>query len=170
MKASPNCYIVIEHTESCKLKAYPDPKTGGAPWTCGWGSTGLDVRPGTVWSQDYANSRLIIDVERREAIANNALTVPMDQGQFDCFVDMIYNIGAGAKGVRDGIITLKSGTPSTFMRKLRTLDYDGAHDQIIKWVSPGSNVERGLRRRRTMDQALWRGLDGAEAIRLGMLV
>lgn len=167
MKASPNCYGVIQHIEGCKLKAYPDPKTGGVPWTIGWGSTGLGIERGVTWTQAQADDRLTADVEKREAIANNALTVPVTQGQFDAFVDMIYNIGPGARGAKDGIIMLKAGVYSTFMRKLLARDYDGSRDEIIKWCSPGTNVEHGLTRRRTMDQALWDGKSAAEAIALG---
>ena len=30
---------LIRDFEGCRLTAYPDPGTGGAPWTIGWGST-----------------------------------------------------------------------------------------------------------------------------------
>jgi hypothetical protein len=29
----------VKEFEGCRLTAYPDPETGGAPWTIGWGST-----------------------------------------------------------------------------------------------------------------------------------
>ena len=31
VKAGPDAYALIRHFESCRLIAYPDPKTGGAP-------------------------------------------------------------------------------------------------------------------------------------------
>jgi GH24 family phage-related lysozyme (muramidase) len=34
-----------------RFDAYPDPATGGAPWTIGWGSTGPDITKGTVWTK-----------------------------------------------------------------------------------------------------------------------
>lgn len=170
MKASANMHGVAKHTESCKLRAYPDPKTGGKPWTWGWGSTGPDIGPDKVGTQAEADARFIDDVVKREAVANNAITVPVTQGQFDAIVDMVFNVGPGAKGVRDGIITLKSGLQSTFWRKLSARDYNGARAEIIKWCSPGTSVEHGLKRRRTMDIALWDGKTSAEAIALGMQV
>lgn len=171
MKTTTNMHAVAKHGENCKLKAYPDPKTGGKPWTIFWGHTGPEVVPGMTGTQEQADATLVADIAIREAIANNAITVPVTQGQFDCIVDMIFNIGPGAKGAdRDGIITLKTGVQSTFWRKLSARDYDGARAEIIKWCSPGTNVEHGLRRRRTMDIALWDGKTGEEAIALGMAV
>ncbi len=30
---------LVKEFEGCRLEAYPDPETGGEPWTIGWGST-----------------------------------------------------------------------------------------------------------------------------------
>jgi Phage-related lysozyme (muraminidase) len=39
----PKCGIeMIKRFESCELVAYPDPGTGGDPWTIGWGNTRWD--------------------------------------------------------------------------------------------------------------------------------
>jgi lysozyme len=143
---------LIKHFESCKLAAYPDPKTGGAPWTVGWGATGSGIGPGTVWTQEQADARLLEDVGQRETMVNNAVTVPLTQGQFDAVVSIVFNVGAGSK-YKDGIIRLKSGQPSTLLRMLNARDYDGCAEQFMRWVSPGSNVENGLRRRRTAERA-----------------
>lgn len=29
----------MKEFEGCRLTAYPEPETGGGPWTTGWGST-----------------------------------------------------------------------------------------------------------------------------------
>jgi len=50
---------------------------------------------------------------------------------------------------------LKDGKPSTLLRKLNAGDYRGAADEFLKWVSPGSKVEAGLRRRRTAELQLF---------------
>ena len=168
MKSSANLKTVVKLTEDLKLRAYPDPKTKAEPYTCGYGSTGRDVTKDTVWTLQQAETRLDADLVLREGYANNFIRVPVTQGMFDGIVDMVYNVGPGAKEVRDGIFTLKSGRPSTFLTKLNAGDYDGAYAEIPKWCSPGSNVEKGLRRRRAIDQALWRGINGAEAYKLGM--
>ena len=44
-------YRLIQSWEGCRLRAYPDPASGGAPWTIGYGHTGPQVKPGLVISQ-----------------------------------------------------------------------------------------------------------------------
>lgn len=166
MKTSADGQTVIKHFEQCRLVAYPDPKTGGAPWTCGWGTTGPDVVRGTVWTQAYADQRFAEGLEGFEDDATNAIRVPVPQGVFNAFVSILQNVGHGSP-VRDGIIRLKSNYPSTLLRKLNDGDLPGAREQWAKWVSPGSNVEHGLRKRRRSEQALFDGLNAAQAIIIG---
>lgn len=147
-------YDLIKEFEDCKLIAYPDPKTGGDPWTVGWGATGPGITRGTVWTQKQADERLRSDVQIRERIVAKYVTVPITQGMFDALVSIIFNVGAGSAN-KDGIIWLKSGKPSTLLRKLNAGDYAGARAEFLKWVSPGSNVEWGLRRRRNAELVLW---------------
>lgn len=156
MKLSETGLAFIKKFEACKLKAYPDPKTGGAPWTVGWGATGVGVGPGTEWTQQQADARLTEDVSLRETLVNNAVTVPLTQGQFDAMVSIVFNVGQGSP-TRDGIIRLKSGLPSTLLRKLNAGDYDGCADAFLSWVSPGSTVERGLTIRRKAERAMFEG-------------
>ena len=165
MKAGPDCFALIRHFEQCRLQAYPDPATGREPYTCGWGSCGSDVGQFTRWTQDAADARLNSDVALREADANNAIRVPVTQGQYDAFVSLLFNVGHGSP-VRDGIVRLKSGYPSTLLAKINARDYEGAADQFLRWVSPGSNVERGLLKRRTAEQAVFNGVSASEAIRI----
>ena len=169
MKASENCFELIRHFEGCRLTAYPDPKTGGDPWTIGHGSTGPGIGPGVVWTQAQADARLVDDVAKREAMANNAITVEVTQGVFDAFVSAVFNIGAGSSA-RDGIIRLKTGAPSSCLRFLNQGNFSAARASLGRWISPGSNVEYGLRKRRTAEQGLWDGLDAASAIALGEAV
>lgn len=69
-------------------------------------------------------------VER--AIATH-VTVPLNQNQYDALASLIFNVGPGARKVRDGIITLKDGRPSTLLRKLNLGDYAGAAAQFLAW-------------------------------------
>lgn len=148
MRVSPAGIELIKSFESCRLDAYPDPKTGGDPWTCGWGHTGLDVRPGTVWTQEHADQVLLDDVGRFEVLVDDAIAGhPCSQGQFDALVSVTFNVGAGSFA-RDGILRLRSGQPSTLLRRFLAGDYEGAATEFLKWDSPGSPVQRGLDRRR----------------------
>jgi len=154
MRVSQAGLDLIKEFEGCHLKAYPDPKTGGDPFTIGWGATGPDVYEGLTWTQEQADDRLTQDVAAREAIVNEAVTVDLTQGQFDAMVSIVFNVGYGSKR-RNGIIKLRSGEPSTLLQKLNDGDYDGAAKEFERWVSPGSPVERGLKRRRDAEVDLF---------------
>ena len=63
------CLRNVQTFEGCaekradgRFQAYPDPGSGGDPWTIGWGSTGPDVKPGTVWTQAQCDERLLRDL------------------------------------------------------------------------------------------------------------
>lgn len=165
MRAGPDCLAILRAFEGCKLASYPDPATGGAPWTCGWGACGPEIGPGLVWTQDRADARLAGDVAQREIAASRAITGPVTQRQFDAFVSIVYNVGSGTSE-RDGIIRLKSGQPSTLLRLLNAGDSQGCADEFLRWVSPGSNVVNGLKRRRTVEQAVFRGVSAVDALEI----
>ena len=144
MKTSPAGIAFIKRFESCDLEAYPDPKTKGEPWTCGWGTTGPDIGPDTVWTQEYADQRFAEHLEQFERDVMSLLKVTPTQGQFDALVSFAYNCGSDidadtkAEGLGD----------STLLKKFNAGDLAGTEAEWMKWVSPGSNVENGLRRRR----------------------
>ena len=163
MQTSPNGIALLHHFEGCKLKAYPDPKTGGAPWTIGYGHTGPDVHEGLVWTQKQADAAFIEDIAVFEDIAGWAIDVDVTQGQWDAFVSILYNVGPGSK-YKDGIVRLKNGKPSTLLRKLNARDYAGCKAEFGKWISKGSAVENGLRRRRAAEALMFDGDDWRKAL------
>lgn len=157
MKTSQVGRDLIMDFEGCKLEAYPDPKTGGAPWTCGWGATGPSIGPGTTWTQEQADERFDEHLTLFEGMVNNAITTEITQGMFDALVSITYNVGPGGSK-KDGIIKLKSGAPSTLLRLVNARDFEGAAAQFERWVSPGSNVERGLLRRRQAERRVFESM------------
>lgn len=169
MNASRECYALLRYYEQLRLVSYPDPKTGGAPWTIGLGATGPDIGPGLIWTREQAEARLVADVGEREEVIEQAVDAPLSQGQFDALVSIVFNVGYGVRAAngrpgRDGIIRLQSGAPSTLLRSLNAGLYDKARAEFAKWISPGSAVEYGLRRRRRAEQGLWDGLTARDAI------
>lgn len=135
---------LIKSFESCKLNAYPDPGTGGDPWTVGWGSTGHDVKKGTAWTQAQADSRFMQDVDKfSDGVSALLGSAPTTQGQFDAMVSLAYNIGLGA---------LKE---STLLRLHKEGDYAGAQGQFGKWVKAGGKTMAGLVRRRMAEANLY---------------
>lgn len=158
MKTGKRGIALMHSFEDCRLRAYPDPKTGGKPYTIGWGNTqyadGRPVGPNDVISQARADEEFAFDLITFETMIDQAVKVPLTQNQFDALVSIVYNVGPGNK-VKSGILRLKSGQPSTLLRLLNAGDYKGAADQFDVWISKGSAVEKGLRRRRAAEKALF---------------
>ncbi|MGE8289880.1 MAG: lysozyme, partial [Stenotrophomonas sp.] len=60
MSAQDNAAALVRKWEGCRLKAYPDPASGGDPWTIGFGATGPGIRRGVVWTQQQADVYTIV--------------------------------------------------------------------------------------------------------------
>jgi len=54
------------------------------------------------------------------------------------------------------------------LRKLNAGDYEGAAREFRKWNKNDGKVMRGLSRRRAAEEYLFRGMDGATAIKKGV--
>lgn len=156
MKTSANGIAVMHYFESCKLEAYPDPATGGAPWTIGWGHTGPEVKPGLKWTQDKADAIFLEDLKRFEsAVGPGLLERRPTQSQFDALVCFAYNLGVG---------NLKS---STLLALFNAGKIAEAQAQFIRWNRAAGKAMKGLTRRRAAEAALFGGKSGAEAIAIG---
>jgi lysozyme len=146
MTPSQKCIDLIKQFEGCRLQAYPDPKTGGDPWTVGWGATGPDIKRGVVWTQEQADGRLAADVAAFGKRIGDALNGhPTTQAEYDALVSFAYNIG------------FAKATGSTLWKMHCAGNFAGAAGQFGLWINKGSPVEKGLTRRRAAESALYRG-------------
>ena len=145
MKTSPKGIALIKSAEGLRLKAYPDPGTGGVPWTIGYGSTS-GVTRNMVITETQAEQMLAADLVRFERIVDRAVRVPVNQGQFDALVSFTYNVGEG------------NFTKSTLLRKLNAEDSAGAAEQFSRWVNAGGKVLPGLVKRRAAERDLFLGI------------
>lgn len=151
MTPSSNCVALVQEFEGCAKKqangdfaAYPDPGTGGAPWTIGWGSTGPDILQTTIWSQAQCDARLESNLTSFSAQVSTLLgTAPTTQNQFDALVDFAYNLG---------VANLKT---STLLKLHLAGDYAGAAAQFPLWDHADGKVLPGLQKRRAAEQALY---------------
>lgn len=150
---------LIESFEGNRLAAYPDPGTGGAPWTIGRGHTGPDVYPGLTIKQAIADALFAQDIKARGEDIVNALDLDLTQNQFDALVSFVFNVGPGKPGIKDGLVYLRNGNPSTLLTKLRTHDYAGAADQFLLWDKANGKPLPGLTRRRRAERALFMRAD-----------
>ena len=62
MTAQPLIDRIVRLEENRFHDAYPDPLTGGAPWTIGEGHTGPEVHEGLVWSDAQIDTAKAADI------------------------------------------------------------------------------------------------------------
>jgi len=143
---------LIKEFEGCHLSAYPDPLSGGDPWTIGYGTTrysnGTSVKRGDKINVIEADMLLRLEVDR---IADKLRsTIPhwnvMDDNQRSALVSFAYNLGSGFYGTAGF---------ETISKCLRDRNWAGVPAALELYRNPGSNVEAGLLRRRRAEGTLW---------------
>jgi lysozyme len=138
---------LCRQTEGCVLTAYPDPASGGAPWTIGYGTTRLDgraVQPGQTITLDEAEAAL--QDELQGCLATVDRNAPgLTEGQRAALASFVYNLGAGAF------------QSSTLLRLLHEGDTAGAAEQFGRWIYGGGKVMPGLVKRRALERAVFLG-------------
>jgi lysozyme len=142
MKTSDDGLALIEEFEGCVLHAYPDPGSGGEPYTIGYGHT-RGVQPGDTCTRQQAADWLRQDVGEAEDAVNGLVQAPLEQHQFDALVSFTYNLGRGALA------------SSTLLRLLNVGQYDQAGPQFNRWVNGPNGPMPGLIRRRAAERALF---------------
>ncbi|BET97635.1 lysozyme [Xenorhabdus taiwanensis] len=139
MKISENGINKLKSYEGLKLKAYPDPATGAAPWTIGYGHT-KGVESGQVITIQQAEEFLHQDLIPIYAAIQQLVKVPLTQGQFDALCSFIFNLG------------IVNFAHSTLLKKLNTGDYQGAVKEFVKWDRADGRELSALSMRRESEQ------------------
>ena len=146
---------VIREFEGCRLEAYPDPETGGDPWTIGWGNTqhfdGTQVKAGDTITQAVADQMLdsyVRDVARSQLAKRIPIWRKLTAGQQAALLSFAYNVGVNFYGAT-GFETI-----TACLRDSRLADVPAA---LRLYVNPGGPSEVGLRRRREAEAKLWGG-------------
>jgi len=127
-------------------RAYPDPGTGGKPWTIGWGSTGPHVNPDTVWTKQQAETDLQAHLKH---FAYGVLGLSPDlvnqpTRRFAAIISFCYNCGLGNYKI------------STLRKRVNSCDWTGAYEEIQKWNKAAGRVLPGLTTRRKAEANLLR--------------
>lgn len=141
---------LVKRFESCararsdgRFEAYPDPASGNAPWTIGWGATGKGIGPGTIWTRAQCDARLASDLARfARDVARAIGQAPTSQGQFDALVSFHFNTGAIFK--------------AALTRLHKAGDHARAAGEFGKWINAGGRPMAGLARRRAAEAELYR--------------
>ena len=145
---------LIKKYEGLRLKAYPDPASGGSPWTIGYGHT-QRIKQGDTCTKEQAEQWLTEDLQDAYAIVDKFVEVKLNQNQRDALASFVFNIGAGRKGVKDGFVTLKVGRPSSLLTKLNQGDFKAAAEEILKWDNAAGKKMSGLTKRRKEERELF---------------
>ena len=143
VKISDKGLALIKSFEGCRLQAYPDPGTGGDPWTIGYGHTGPEVTQDLAINQQEADEFLERDVARFEECVTEALINDATQEQFDAMVCFAFNVGC------------KAFAGSTLLRLMNAGDAAAAAQQFARWDKANGRVMAGLTRRRTAERDLF---------------
>lgn len=140
----PQCGIdLIREYEGLRLEAYPDPVSGGAPWTIGYGHTGVEVVPGLTITLEKALQLLNDDLCASYDTIYSWVTVPLTDEHIGALLSFIHNVGSGAF------------RRSTLLRKLNLKEYDDAADELLRWVKAQGKVVPGLKPRREAERQLF---------------
>lgn len=145
---------LIQQFEGCHLEAYPDPLSGGTPWTIGWGTTrysdGRKVQKGDKINRVEADMLLRQEVDRivEKLRATIPFWVTMADNHKCALVSFAYNLGSGFYGA-EGFETIS--------KRLKDKDWAAVPDALLLYRNPGTNVEAGLKRRREAEGKLWSG-------------
>jgi len=142
MKTSEHGIELIKAHEGLRLEAYPDPGSGGEPWTIGYGST-KHVHPGMRITKEQAHDMLVADLSIYEAAVNHAVHVSISQNEFDALVSFVYNVG------------VRNFLGSSVLRRLNNHDLAGAADALLMWDKASHHVMAGLHKRREDERNLF---------------
>jgi len=153
MNTGPDGIGLMHYYEQCRLTAYPDPATGGDPWTIGWGDTGPDVVPGLKITQEEADERFAnrLALEFEPGVSESLKRKPT-QKQYDGMVAFAFNVGLG------------NFRSSTLLKKFNAGELAACADQFRVWVRANNKVMKGLQRRREAERAVFLGDNYAKAI------
>ena len=119
------------------------PTKGDVP-TVDFGTTvkegGVPVRMGDTTNPVQAAQRSLAHIQKDEGVIKQCVKVPLSQAEYDVYVDLAYNIGAGAF------------CGSTIVKRLNAENYAGACEAILMWryaagfdcATPGNKRCAGL--------------------------
>jgi GH24 family phage-related lysozyme (muramidase) len=143
---------LIQQFEGCHLEAYPDPLSGGDPWTIGWGTTrysdGRKVQKGDKINRVEADMLLRSEVDRiaEKLRATVPFWVAMSDQQKCALISFAYNLGLGFYGTAGF---------ETISKRLKAKEWAKVPEALLLYRNPGTNVEAGLKRRRQAEGRLW---------------
>lgn len=135
------------------VHAYPDPLSGGLPYTIGYGSTkDIDGSPFELGDKiTREKAELLLEQQCKYsylAVLENRIPYwdQMNDNQHGALLSFAYNLGANFYGSPDF---------KTISTVLRQKEWAKVPDALYLYRNPGTSVEAGLARRRIAEGDLW---------------
>lgn len=146
MRSIPDIAVsFIAKYEGMKLTSYPDPATGGDPWTVGYGSTGPHVTPGMTITKAKALGLLRDDVghavRKLYSVLTPAAIDSLDEAQWAALISFAFNLGAKKTW--------------SIWKHINTGKLDLVPGEIMRFTRANGKVMKGLVNRRSAEVALW---------------
>lgn len=139
---------IIKKSEGLRLKAYPDPATGGKPFTIGYGATyyenGAPIQPGDKITQAQADKLLLFHAGKAREAVRKLVTAKINPNQEAALISLAFNIGEG------------NLAKSTLIKKINANPGDAAiNNEFNKWVYANKKIFPGLVKRRQEEVNLY---------------
>lgn len=146
-RIDPQLVADLKRDEGLRLRAYPDPLSGGDPWTIGYGHTGPEVRQGLVWTEAQCEAALIEDIEKHNAQLATALPwiSRLDPARRRVLCNMAFNLGVGVPGGKKGLLGFKNT-----LGMIERGEYAQAADAMLKSLWSRQVGRRAVRLAETM--------------------
>lgn len=143
------CYNFLKRPdiEGEVLTAYPDPGTGGEPWTIGVGHTGKvdgkKITKSTKITAEKSRELLKEDIAEAAAAVDELVYKKLTNHQKAALVSFVFNVGRG------------NFSASTMLRLLNSNQFDAAALQFARWDKAAGRVLRGLVNRRAYEKQMF---------------
>lgn len=143
---------LIKEFEDFSPTAYYDPLTGGLPITIGYGSTkDFDGKPFKITDKiNTANANSLLEHQIQTEFLPALRKIPfwneMNENQQGALLSFAYNLGADFYGHPNF---------NTITRVLKEKRWGDVPEALKLYRNPGTNVEKGLLRRRIAEGNLW---------------
>ena len=129
--------FIVAPFEGKENKAYIDPV--GIVTVC-YGNTGKEAILGKSYTDDQCLDQMAEDLKQHDKQLMSIVKVPFKSDyQHAAMLSFVYNAGIG------------NFSSSTMLKKLNAKDYDGACQELTKWVYAKKKMLRGLVIRRSVE-------------------
>lgn len=125
--------------EGYRLVAYPDPATGGKPWTICRGHT-KGVYRGMQATHEQCDRWYAEDLREAEEAVQRLVKAPLRQGQYDAYVSFVFNMG------------YPKFASSTMLRLVNSGKWKASCNEFPRWKYANKMVLAGIVKRRYEEQ------------------